>query len=100
MSGVKNKSPIKFESASGQHIAADFNCWFLRLCSQPQNSLAITCDPICPPIDLINTLSKWLKKLTPMFNLPLQFSMTLKSRDHFCMPSRHDLYIFCRFIAY
>ena len=63
MPGVKNKAPIKFETSSGQNIAADVNCWFHRLCSQPQNALAITCDPMCPPIDLINTLCERHKKM-------------------------------------
>ena len=58
MPGVKNKVPIKFETTSGQNTAIDFNCWSHFLCSQPQNDLAMTCDPMCPPIDFINALSK------------------------------------------
>ena len=77
---AKDKSPMKFETTSGQNIAKCFNDWLHRTWSQLQNDLAVTCDPMCTPIKSIRMAQN---NLMPMINLPSQCSMTLKLRDHF-----------------
>ena len=57
MPGVKKKSPVKFDSASDQRIAVDFNCWFCGSRTKPQNALPLNYDPSHPPLELIKTLS-------------------------------------------
>ena len=62
--GIKYKALFKFDVASGQSIAIDFNYWLHGLCSTQTNALLITCHLPCPPKDVVKTIESWHKSMT------------------------------------
>ena len=47
---------MSFDVAKNLTVTIDVNCWLHGLCSKPQDALMMTCDPSCPPNDLMKTL--------------------------------------------
>ena len=62
------------------------NCWSHGLCSKPQNTLMMTCDPPCPPNDLIKMLDTWHESMKKRNMTPYCFfdghKHPMKSKTH------------------